>query len=160
MRTPRRAGLIGRLGGLLREDLGLEVDEISCCAFSARETRRGDGARREARVDGVNYFSGDGDDTCEFRESRRGARLAFHARGGLADSRRRETARLWRQASRGSAAAIARQRRAVDCFQPLTGLLLCWNLRAALSGALRRLGYYTRRVNSPLSVARVPRRSS
>ncbi len=95
-------------------------------------------------------LSGVGDDTCEFRESRRGARLAFHARGGLADSRRRETARLWRQASRGSAAAIARQRRAVDCFQPLTGLLLCWNLRAALSGALRRLGYYTRRVNSPL----------
>ena len=49
-------------------------------------------------------------------ESGAGLNLAFHARGGLADSRRRATARLWRRASRGSAAAIA--------FQPLRGLLL------------------------------------
>ncbi len=55
MRTPRRAGLLGRLGGLLREDLGLEV-KLVVVRLSARGTRCGDGARREARVDGVNSF--------------------------------------------------------------------------------------------------------
>ena len=78
-------------------------------------------------------------------ESGAGLNLAFHERGGLADSRRRATARLWRRAPRGSAAAIA--------FQPEVCCSV-WN--ASLSEALRRLGYYARRVNSPLSVPRAP----
>ena len=64
-------------------------------------------------------------------ESGAGLNLAFHARGGLADSRRRATARLWRRASRGSAAAIA--------FQPLRGLLLGLERRALGSSQAARL---------------------
>ena len=79
-------------------------------------------------------------------ESGAGLNLAFHARGGLADSRRRATARLWRRASRGSAAAIPFSHSEVCCS--------VWN--AALSEEFRRLGYYARRVNSPLSVPRAP----
>ena len=58
-----------------------------------------------------NYFLATSMALGSFAKVGAGARLAFHARGGLADSRRRATARLWRRASRGSAAAIA--------FQPL-----------------------------------------
>ena len=54
MRTPRRAGLLGRLGGLLREDLGLEV-KLVVVRLSARGTRRGNGRER---VEGVSCFSG------------------------------------------------------------------------------------------------------
>ena len=49
MRTPRRAGLLGRLGGLLREDLGLEV-KLVVVRLSARGTRCGDGAERASRA--------------------------------------------------------------------------------------------------------------
>lgn len=71
-----------------------------------------------------NYFLATSMALGSFAKVGAGARLAFHARGGLADSRRRATARLWRRTSRGSAAAFAPPRRAVECIQPLRGLLL------------------------------------
>ena len=65
-------------------------------------------------------------------ESGAGLNLAFHARGGLADSRRRVTARLWRRASRGSA---ARHRLSSSPFSHSEVCCSVWN--AALSEALQ-----------------------
>ena len=53
-------------------------------------------------------------------ESGAGLNLAFHARGGLADSRRRATARLWRRASRGRHRLSATQRSAARFGTPLS----------------------------------------
>ena len=67
-----------------------------------------------------------------------------------------ERSRAWVVALVLSAGSIAINVFALSNYKWRLGRISCSVWNAALSEALRRLGYYARRVNSPLSVPRAP----